>query len=222
MQINTANTLSRLSMDMKLPLTLGLMLFAGIFRAAELPTTLPPHPRLLLAKSDIPQIKQRIATHDWAHARFGSLKSQADGWLGTNFRSRSPPTGALGHGWRATDDVYHRYWRRRAHGRSRAARPCAQQRKGNGARLAHHAGRITLGAPSEGVTLTQEPVKADAGSENETSATAVRIKTGISTHVVVANPAGQKIVVTGQRISARIAHLVVSGDGEFQARHALP
>ncbi len=73
-------------MEMKLPLTIGLMLLACAVRAAELPTTLPPHPRLLFTKGDIPQIKQRVAAHDWAKARFDSLKSQADGWLKTEVK----------------------------------------------------------------------------------------------------------------------------------------
>jgi len=58
---------------------------------AELPATLPPHPRVLLSASDIPQIKQRIAAHEWAKARFESLSSQADQWLKTEVKL--PPRG---------------------------------------------------------------------------------------------------------------------------------
>ena len=76
---------------MRIPLTMGLVLGACFVRAGELPATLPPHPRLLFATSDIPRIKQRIATHNWARVRFDSLKSQADGWLKTDIKL--PPRG---------------------------------------------------------------------------------------------------------------------------------
>lgn len=49
--------------------------------SAQLPTQLPPHPRLLFKPQDIPDIKQRIATQPWAKARFAALKAQADAWL---------------------------------------------------------------------------------------------------------------------------------------------
>ncbi|MBI2948891.1 MAG: hypothetical protein HYY23_14720, partial [Verrucomicrobia bacterium] len=49
--------------------------------SAQLPTQLPPHPRLLFTPQDIPDIKQRIATQPWAKARFAALKAQADAWL---------------------------------------------------------------------------------------------------------------------------------------------
>ncbi len=62
------------------------MFFASVLCAAEWPATLPPHPRLLFTKSDIPQIKQRIATQDWAKARFDSMKAQADRWLSTEVK----------------------------------------------------------------------------------------------------------------------------------------
>ncbi|MBI4664644.1 MAG: heparinase II/III family protein [Verrucomicrobia bacterium] len=50
--------------------------------APELPTQLPPHPRLLFSQPDIPLIKHRIATQPWAKSRFAALKDQADGWIG--------------------------------------------------------------------------------------------------------------------------------------------
>ena len=49
--------------------------------AADLPATLPPHPRLLLTQADLPAIKQRIAAQPWAKAQFDALKKQADDWL---------------------------------------------------------------------------------------------------------------------------------------------
>lgn len=65
---------------MKPKLFIALMLLAGIV-FADGPANLPSHPRLLFTATDLPQIKQRIATQDWAKARFAALKSQADGWL---------------------------------------------------------------------------------------------------------------------------------------------
>ncbi len=54
--------------------------------ATQQPTSLPPHPRLLFTRLDIPIIKQRIASQAWAKARFDSLKAQADGWLKTEVK----------------------------------------------------------------------------------------------------------------------------------------
>ncbi len=45
----------------------------------DLPKTLPPHPRLLFTREDLPGIKERAAGS--CQARFASLKGQADEWL---------------------------------------------------------------------------------------------------------------------------------------------
>ncbi|MBI5383982.1 MAG: heparinase II/III family protein [Verrucomicrobia bacterium] len=67
---------------MKSSFLLGLVTAIGSTAfAAELPTTLPPHPRLLLNRTDIPGIKQRMATQPWAKAHYEALTQQADGWL---------------------------------------------------------------------------------------------------------------------------------------------
>ena len=50
-------------------------------RAADLPSTLPPHPRLLFTAQDIPAIKERASAQPWAKAHFDSLKKQSDQWL---------------------------------------------------------------------------------------------------------------------------------------------
>lgn len=54
--------------------------------ATQQTSTLPPHPRLLFTKQDVPVIKQRIASQAWAKARFDALKAQADGWLKTEVK----------------------------------------------------------------------------------------------------------------------------------------
>lgn len=71
---------------MKSKLTTVLIFVGWIGLGADLPTTLPPHPRLLFTRSDVSQIQQRMANHGWARARFDSLRSQADGWLKTEVR----------------------------------------------------------------------------------------------------------------------------------------
>jgi hypothetical protein len=54
--------------------------------APQPPASLPPHPRLLFTKQDVPAIQQRIASQAWAKARFDALKAQADGWLKTEVK----------------------------------------------------------------------------------------------------------------------------------------
>jgi len=54
--------------------------------AGETPLALPPHPRLLFAKDDIPAIKERAAKMPGAKARFEALKTQADGWLKKEYK----------------------------------------------------------------------------------------------------------------------------------------
>lgn len=49
--------------------------------AGEKGDPLPPHPRLLFTKDDIPAIKDRIAKLSGAKARFEALKGQANSWL---------------------------------------------------------------------------------------------------------------------------------------------
>lgn len=56
-----------------------LMAFVQSGQAAELPKTLPPHPRLLFTQADLPGIKARAAGP--CKGSFESLRSQADAWL---------------------------------------------------------------------------------------------------------------------------------------------
>ena len=48
-------------------------------QTAGVPENLPPHPRLLFNRNELPRIKQRIRGESEAY--FESLRSQADGWL---------------------------------------------------------------------------------------------------------------------------------------------
>ena len=59
---------------------------ATVLTAGDTPLALPPHPRLLFAKDDIPAIKDRAAKMPGAKARFESLKQQADGWLKKEYK----------------------------------------------------------------------------------------------------------------------------------------
>lgn len=45
------------------------------------PLEFPPHPRLLLSRQGIEELKERIRRHDWARARWEAVKASADRWL---------------------------------------------------------------------------------------------------------------------------------------------
>jgi hypothetical protein len=61
----------------------GGLSFYSLFKLATASClkTLPPHPRILLNKKDIPLIKRKDFQQNWAAKYFYSLKSNADGWL---------------------------------------------------------------------------------------------------------------------------------------------
>ena len=91
MQIKLRHAAGASLISMKFLFPVPLVAFVLTARAVDLPTALPPHPRLLFTKGDVPEINQRMATHDWARTRFESLKSQANGWLKTEVTL--PPRG---------------------------------------------------------------------------------------------------------------------------------
>ncbi len=60
-------------------LSLCFPVFVGPGQTAELPKSLPPHPRILFNREDLAGIKQRA--NDRCKSYFESLKNQADDWL---------------------------------------------------------------------------------------------------------------------------------------------
>lgn len=66
--------------------------------AAQLPE-LPPHPRLLLDSQGISRLKERVARHDWAAARWNAVKAEADKLLGKPVEL--PPRGGNWSHWYA-------------------------------------------------------------------------------------------------------------------------
>jgi hypothetical protein len=79
---------------------------------------------------------------------------------------------------------------------------------------------VTLGAPAEMAQVTAEPVGLAGTPAPTSSVAAVRVTTPTGVHVLVANPQGEKVVIGGQQVDAKIAHLTPDGDGKLQVRHA--
>jgi hypothetical protein len=81
---------------------------------------------------------------------------------------------------------------------------------------------VILGAPPEKVELTAESVSPDGQTSPRSAASAVRVKTATATHLIVANPLEEKIVVANQPLSARIAHLKADAGGKNRIQQGIP
>ncbi|MFA0751090.1 MAG: hypothetical protein SLRJCFUN_001493 [Candidatus Fervidibacter sp.] len=58
-----------------------LMMLMGIWLEVSVAMDLPPHPRLLLNRDGIAQLKERIRRYDWAKAQWDTLQKRADAVL---------------------------------------------------------------------------------------------------------------------------------------------
>jgi hypothetical protein len=72
-------------------LILGIQRGIGV---AESAGDLPPHPRLLYRRADIPRLRREAAGFEWKKKRLDELRSKADDWL-----SRAPRVPDRGGGW---------------------------------------------------------------------------------------------------------------------------
>jgi hypothetical protein len=90
-KVNTSMKLWRLRFWM----SVGMAGFVQTGYTADLPKSLPPHPRLLFSQKELPEIKQRAAGQ--SKARFQSLKNQADEWL--NRQIKLPDRGGQWFHW---------------------------------------------------------------------------------------------------------------------------
>lgn len=79
---------------------------------------------------------------------------------------------------------------------------------------------LLLGSQTEGVELTSEPVTlSDLSAPTAATAVALKVKTPNGSHVLVANPAGEKVLVGGRPISGRITHLISDTQSKLQLQH---